>query len=282
MGLLKNLIYMILAAMVFYFLLGNLAQMSHPTHMIQTDGLIQSMQSSDTNRSEDEQHIQKDLQDYVNQLSNQSQLNSKEAQQLLIDRIKFKNKGLMPNPKQVNELLADKHNISDKDTILNSNLKNLSLISNQEPHAPELENFEDYAPTTVPINVQHGKPILATNKTIPDYMLLTKNAYTDKSAPLPINEFSDTQPANFTSERRAPWNQQISGDNLSNFYKHNPFKSFDDISKTDVLNPAEWDLIAKKREASSPLLSMNAMKDGSNQFMPSNHFDSNKKFSGLC
>lgn len=276
-GLIKNIIYVAVSAVIFYFLLANVSLMKNDSHNIRADGQINNAQTAG---HDDQTQIQKDLEDYVNQLSKDSNKNAREAKMQLMNDVKFKNKGIMPNDKNKGELLSEKQHIGDKEGILNNTLKNLSPMENHQAKAPELENFDDYAPTNLPITAKN--PILSTNETIPNYMKVEKNAYYDKSTPLPINEFSTYQSANFQSERRTPWNEQTSGDNLSFFYKSNPFKSFDNISKNDVVDPAEWDKIMKKKEAASPLLSTNAMKQDKDGFMPSNHYSNEKKFAGLC
>lgn len=267
-----TIVYWSVAIIAFYFLLANFSLMGH------TGGgaVVPSNYSVDTDQYEPQPaynkmdkrrlEIQKELESYGKKLMDHTKKESMGIVDKITQKFKYKQKP------------ADKPDA--KDTILNHNLKNVSPVTEATQKAPDLENYEDYAPVDTPIN--HGKPILATNKTVPNYLDVAKDAYYGKSGPLALNEFDTYQPANFTSERRNAWHDKVPSNDLSFFFQKNPFKSFDDISRADIVDPAEWDRVVKKKEGASPMLSMDSMKQDKEGFMPSNHYDMGKKFSNLC
>jgi len=265
-NIIKVAFYIALSIIAFYFVMANVSLMKHGNRKeILTDSELDGGYFSNMNIPNNQKKIENELEAYGQQLINRNSQKSKEIKDQITQKITFKQKQEKQDPKE---------------GLLNSFLKYVSPVSNLTPKAPDLENYDDYAPTDTPVD--NKNPILSTNTVVPHYLDVTKDAYYNKSTPLAINEFDTHRPANFTSERRAPWFDKLGGDNLSFFFKSNPFKSFDDISKADVVDPSEWDRIAKKKEAGSPLLSLDCMKPEKNGFMPSNHYDVGKRYSVLC
>jgi hypothetical protein len=253
-----------LSIVAFYFVLANLALMKKDSKEIVTDGELKGALSS--SGTSDQAGIVQDIENYGRQLINKSGKKASEIKDQIAQQLRFKQKQhKQPDPKE---------------GLLNNLLKYVTPVSNTMPSAPDLENYEDYAPVNTGLN--NKEPILSTNKVVPNYLELEKDAYLSKSTPLAINEFDTHRPANFLSERTAPYFDKISGENLSYFFQKNPFKSFDEISKADVVDPAEWDRIAKKKEESSPLLSLSCMRPTDEGFMPSNHYETGKKYASLC
>jgi len=206
--------------------------------------------------------LEQELIDYGQQLIKASDPKAKEVCEAIKQQFRFKQK-------------EDKAKSEANGGLLNTLLKYVSPVNNTDPktQAPDLEHFEDYAPTIVPI--QSTKPILTMGKVDPNPLTLQPDK--SRSGPMPLNEFDDTSPANFQSERTVSYNDKDPSTDVSRFFKNNPFPNFDSLSRADVTDPAAWDQIAKKKEASSPLLSLACMKADQSGFMPSNHFDKRYK-----
>ena len=286
--LIKYMIYIALSAVAFYFIAANLSLIKDTNLQgIESEGQLDpNALPAFMPKYSGHSGIEKDIESYGHNLLNQSSNDSKRLSNQITTNLKFKDE-VAKEP-------------DDKTGILNKFLKYASSFkSTSSEKAPSLENFDDYAPQEVPGRVTTspvssttgsifgspstpGVPILATNKTVPNYLDIKKNEFYDKNNPLAINEYDTHRPANFQSERTTPWSEKISSDNISFTFEKNPFKSFDEISKSDIVDPAEWDRIVKKKESASPLLSLSAMKPDDRGFMPSNHYETSQKYSNLC
>ena len=169
----------------------------------------------------------------------------------------------------------------DKDVVLNTLMKYVGPFNKFAPQkAPELETYEDYAPVDTPINTKC--PTLSTNKTVGNYLTVKNDSYYGKSTPLPINEIDLERPAHFLGLSRNAFNDKFSGQNLSYFFKKNPFNGFDMIGKSDIVDPSDWQKIAKKIENDSPLLRQPSMGKTEEGFMPGNYFDVGQIYSSIC
>ena len=254
-----------LSIIAFYFIVTNLSLLSQG---IETDGIIDVTGRGASKSTDAALTAQQQLEQYGQRLVGQGQTVTQELKAYLAQQqMRFK-----PKPPPAPEA---------KDSLLSGILKSVTPVSQVMPSAPDLETCDDYAPTETPITT-NLQPILSTNEVVPNYLELDKEAYLSRSTPLAINEFNTHRPANFLSERTAPYYDKVSGQNLSYFFQNNPFKPFDELSKADVTDPAEWDRIAKQKESSSPLLSLSCMQQDRTGFMPSNHYETDKKYSGLC
>jgi hypothetical protein len=264
MNLIRLSLYIALGIIVSYFVLTNVNLMRKRT--VSTDGEIQGQNKPGD--PSDMAKLQKDLEEYGRQLLNNTSMTAQEISDHMKKTFKFK------KPKETVN--------TEKESIMNTMLKYVTPLSSTMGKAPELENYEDYAPVDTPIN--NKKPILATNQTAPHALHPQPNAYSGvsgSSAPLPINEFENYQPAHFTGERRNAWNDKITGENLSAFFQNNPFKFFDELGKSDVHNPSDWEKIAKDKEKRSPLLGQPSMQQTEEGFMPSNHFQVDKQYHNI-
>lgn len=241
-----------LSIILFYFLITCIILPKNASEIPTNDSLL----VPEVNNGN--QSAQKELEEYASQLLYRSSKDTNE----IANYLKFKK---VSNPID-----------NQKEGLLNNLLKSATSIKDLMPKAPELENFNDYAPVSLPITNQ--KPILPSQKITPNYLTLNK----DTSTPLPVNEYEPNQPANFGGEYRVPWNGKMSDDSLNNFFKNNPsqthFKNFDEIGRADVVDAVEWEKIAKKKENESPLLSQKCMKPEQDGFMPSNHYNINKLY----
>ncbi len=266
-NLIKVAIYIALSIVAFYFILANVSAMKLGNRKeINSDAELQGGSTLNHDLSGNQAMIERELEAYGRRLIDRNSMKSNEIKNHITQQVRFKQK----QEKQPEA----------KDSLLTGILKYVTPVSKMMPAAPDLENYDDYAPTDTPLT--NKGPILSANKTVPNYLDLEKDAYLSRSTPLAINEFDTHRPANFLSERTAPFFDKVSGENLSFFFQKNPFKSFDEMSKADVVDPAEWDRMAKKKEAASPLLSLSCMQPESTGFMPSNHYDASKKYSSLC
>ena len=266
--LIKVSLYVALSIIAFYFILANVSAMNlGDTKEINSDGAFNVISTSQVDSPINNDLIEKELEAYGRQLIDRNAIGSGEIKNHITQQVQFKQKH------------KQEKQTESKSGLLTGILKYATPVSKMMQTAPDLENYEDYAPTDTPLT--NKKPILLANKRVPNYLDLEKDAYLSRSTPLPINEFDTHRPANFLSERTTPWFDKVTGDNLSFFFQKNPFKSFDEISKADVTDPLEWEKIARKKEASSPLLSMSCMQPESSGFMPSNHYDTGKKYSSL-
>lgn len=259
--MIAQIIYMALGIVLAYFLMD---MFTSNKSAVSSDGTV------DLDNKNEKEKAQQDVEQYAQQLLTKTNLNSQEIQNK-IKQYKFKKE----KPKLDQERLK-------KEGIMNKLLNMVSQISGAVSKAPELENYDDYAPASLPMDTamahsEPRKPILPNNKTVPNYLELQRNG----SVPLPVNEFDTDRPANFMSERRNAWHDKMSSDDLANFFKNNPHKFFDGIGKADVQDPSQWEKISKRQEERSPLLNQPSMKTKDKKYMPSNHFDIDKAFQPL-
>ena len=263
-NLLKVALYIALSIIAFHFVCANFSLMDTTTHTgIQTNENIRLNNNEMGNGTIDDrqkQEIIRELEDYSRQTLNESDRNAKEITFDLKKKYAFKSQTQSVD--------------TARDGIFNKVLKYVSPVTTTHQKAPSLENFSDYAPTTLPMIKNNETPILLTNKIVPNYMEIDKTNYHDQSTPMALNEFDTIADSNFKSEKT---------DNGSNIFVQKPmaFKSFDDISKSDIVDPSEWDRIAKKKESQSPLLSMKCLVPDQSGFLPSNHYDINNVYSNL-
>jgi hypothetical protein len=274
--LLKYIVYICLSFIAFYFILANFNDYTASKAGMRSNGVLPTDFTGRDNGSgsgSGDDGGARDLEIYGQKILADSKQYSNELIDGLRSQMKFKKK---PDAES-----ADKNRVG----LLNKFLSYVSPVETTHQKAPDLENFDDYAPRETPAQVRSSdlslapasKPIMATNKVVPNYLELSKLG----QAPLAMNEFDNDQPANFQSERTTPFSEKISAQNISNFFQKNPFKSFDDISKSDVIDPSQWDQIVKKKEANSPLLSLDSMKQSAGGFMPSNHYENSQNYSNL-
>ena len=258
---LKVILYLAFSIIAFHFICANFSLMSpgNPRGIPTSTSaqLSETRNENDPINDQQKQEILKEMEAYSRKVMADSSVNSQEITSNLQNKYALK-----PKSETIN---------NDRDGLLNKVLNYVSPVATSQSNAPSLDNFSDYAPTTLPII--KNSPILVTNKIVPNYLEIDKSNYHDQSLPMALNEFDTTADSDFKSE-----NTQ-----MSNVFsqKSMAFKSFDDISKSDIVDPSEWDRIAKKKEKQSPLLSMACMVQDSNGFLPKNHYEIGQTYSNI-
>ncbi len=261
----RSILYIILAIVAFYFMMANLSLIKPDPTIIHSGGNSHAIRQPQNFPNQAD--IEKELAEYSQRLIDRASPQS----DLLGDKIKNQVKFKQEHAKQDEASTG----------ILNSFLKGLASVPEQAPKAPDLENYEDYAPEiNVPGQCANGRrpPILPNNKIVPNFLEINKsvapvNGPDHPTGPIPINEFDTQMSPDFQSERTNNYNDRMPSDGINNFFKINPAKFFDNLSKADVTDPAQWDQIAKKKEQSSPLLGLACMKVDEQGYMPGNHYN---------
>jgi hypothetical protein len=268
----RSILYIILAIVAFYFMMANLSLIKPNPTVIHSGGNSHAIRPPTAFPNQDE--IERELSLYSQELINRTSPHSELLGDNIKNQIRFKQE-------KANEEEANSG-------IINNFLKSFASVPDKVIKAPDLENYEDYAPTEMNMpggnNQCHSgqrRPILPNNKIVPNFLEINKsvapvNGGSPSSGPIAINEFDTQMNPDFQSERTNNYNDRMPSDGINNFFKNNPAKFFDNLSKADVTDPAQWDQIAKKKEQSSPLLGLSCMKVDEQGYMPGNHY--NKDF----
>jgi hypothetical protein len=255
----RSILYLILAIVAFYFMMANLSLIKPDPVMIPSKGNCHAINPKRELANQEE--IERELSQYSQELINQSASQCKLLGSNIKEQFKFKQE-------------KDKEHEANSG-VINHFVNSLAPLTNKTPQAPNLENYEDYAPTEIPM--PGNRPILPNNKIVPNFLEINKSVAPvngeSSTGPQPINDFDTQMNPNFQSERTNAYNDRMPSEGINNFFKNNPSKFFDNLSKADVVDPAQWDQIAKKKEQASPLLGMACMKVDEQGFMPGNHYN---------
>ncbi len=257
----KYTFYIILGIVVIFFMLANLNLIKPDSITIPSQG--QPAKQYQAGSGLDQSQIEKELVEYSQHIFNQTQKHGQGLVQDIKKQFQFKQKHVTETD-------------SAKMGILNQALKYLAPVSQSQSKAPELEHFDDYAPTGVPMG--NSQQILPQTRIDPNYLDLNKSVE-PFTGPQPVNEFDTDQNPDFKSERTVPYDDKMPANSINNFFKNNPAKFFDNLAKSDVADPAHWDQISKMKEKNSPLLGLSCMQPTLEGFMPSNHY--NGEYSNL-
>ena len=211
-SMVMTLIYLILALLVFFFILGNISLMQlEKDNKIKTQhkvGQLSDKKPVDTHEVIDE------LKKYGQQLVSKSAPECKSAKQQIMRKFLFKKK-------------QDEHKANN---LIPGLAKEMASVDDDRPTAPILENFEDYAPIDTPVNPPKDKGQIHVKQS------------GKGNEPKAMNELETQHLSKFESEYRAPWNSKRGKDDLSYFFDTHKFdKSYDQSSKRLVICPSEWE-----------------------------------------
>jgi hypothetical protein len=208
--LLKYVFLIVISIIIFYFILANLSTISSKQREIECPTVLDQNHLSNQFDPINQQRIENEIESYGQKLVNQASSTGKDLAEKIKENYIFKKKSMPQDESKVG--------------LLNTMLKYVSPVGNFLPKAPDLENYEDYAPTDSPIT--STQPILSTTQLTPNYLKLAKDSDLNPSKLLAINEYDQYQPANFLSERTAPWFNQISSADHSFFFPKKSIQIF--------------------------------------------------------
>jgi len=159
-----------------------------------------------------------DLKNYGQQITDKNDIDCQSAKTQIMKNITFKiNKEQESGLQQITP--------NDQKTSIGT-----APVNDQVPLAPELENFEDYAPVDTPVGVK--------SPTDRGYIKVKP----DHSKPVAANELGTVHQNKFTSEYRVPWSGKKGKDDLSYFFDTHHFDTkFDQAQRRPVACPNDWD-----------------------------------------
>ena len=237
--LLKFMLYIIFSIIAFHFIYANFSNYgSHGKEIISDAELIPGSNLLVDNEIDETERIEQELYNQSKQQIIDSRQESDYLGQQMIKNFHFKHKPLTQPNKQTG-LLSDFFKYAGK-------------IGDEQLQAPELENFDHYAPAE--LKCDQGFVRQSGNEIIPNSTDQSTNNYHNCSTPLPINEFTSVSTANFGS--------------------------FDPISKENIMDPSEWDWI-KTKENHSSLLSAWPLQPQNSGLLPSNQNDMDNHFENI-
>jgi hypothetical protein len=209
--ILKSLALIILVLFVFFFILGNISLMNHKTDV----NIKTPYDVKDFDKTPDALSSVEYMERYNKKLA---EINDKECKSAKDQIIKM-----------------SLHKTNTTDMALQGISKQLSPLEDTQQPAPELENFEDYAPVDVPSGAERNNKGTLQFKDKADI------------EPLPANEQGSQHISKFASQMSVPWNEKKGKDELSTFFNTHAFdKSFDNGAKLPVACPTSWENDTKR------------------------------------
>ena len=252
MSLLKYVIYLVVIVCIILLITGHFSLMKKDTHhgVIPTPHVLDSHNPSIT--SDDPVKIQEQLTNFAQQLTNDDQQQVRNIKEQIIHQFKFKPKTPTTTPTNspastststsmstsVSSDLTSKE-LSDQNFRSQTSLGASSLVVNDLPKAPELENFEDYAPVIDRVPVPLNKNLI---------QLASQDNRSQPQNPTAPNEYDNLSTSRFESEYRTIWSERKGKDDLNDFFEVlNPQATFNDtLSRKPVVDPHEWEQQTKK------------------------------------
>lgn len=215
-SILLTFIYLTLVLITFFFILGNVSLMRLKKDVnIKTEYAIGQL--PDEERQND--------QGVIDELEKHEHLVNKETERECLSA---------KHQIMKNYMMKQNKDKRQTDSLIPGLSKELAPVSDEQPLAPLLENFEDYAPIDTPVNIPKDKGTIHLNK---------KNT----DIPNAVNEHDTQHLSKFDSEYRVPWNGKRGVDDLSYFFDTHKFDvSFDQSKKNPVMCPSDWEKKTKK------------------------------------
>uniref|UniRef100_A0A6C0BKC8 Uncharacterized protein n=1 Tax=viral metagenome TaxID=1070528 RepID=A0A6C0BKC8_9ZZZZ len=217
------LLTLILSIFVFFFILGNLSLFKWgKTVQIPVPHRLDRA-NRDCPRQED--HTQ-DLEEHETILKNRDSQECQSAKDQIYNNYQFKKQR------------EAEHGLPQTLTAIPT--QQFAKYEDATPKAPELEQFEDYAPIDLPL------PAAPMDK---GHMRVKKETLPEPGA---INSYEPLHQAKFSSEYRSPFSEKKGKDDLSNFFDTYKFvQGFDTIQRQKVACPTQWEQPAHKIQNSS-------------------------------